>query len=121
MNKQKLLNLLLLLITTGLMLVAAEFIFRRMIFSENKAFRNLQDAGKYATQYTDDYWKLVYLFGSPHPPPKQHIRCWVGKDISIPKITFIRISKHQGIVERSCCMAIPLRCVWKEPNAFRIS
>lgn len=70
MNKPKLLNLLLLLITTGLMLVAAEYIFRRMIFSKNKAFTNLQDAGKYATQYTDDYWKLVYRFGSPHPPPK---------------------------------------------------
>jgi hypothetical protein len=51
-------------------LVGAEYLFRFLIFSENSAFKELKDPGKYANIYTDDYWKLYYLFGGGHPPPK---------------------------------------------------
>ncbi|MBP6697149.1 MAG: hypothetical protein KA175_05990 [Flavobacteriales bacterium] len=63
-------NSVLVLLSTGLSLVAAEWIFRYMVFSSAPAFKGLKDAGYYADPFNEAaYWKLYYLFGGEYGPP----------------------------------------------------
>ncbi len=70
MLKRYTLNLLLILFSSVIALVFCEFVFRAFIFSDISLLKNLKDPGKYASIYTDDYWKLYYAFDGGHPPPK---------------------------------------------------
>lgn len=81
MNKSKFINFILVLFSVVVTLVAAEFIFRSVLFGKNPRFEFLRDPSRYALYYRDgsedfyneDYWKLNYLFGrgfemnDPHP------------------------------------------------------
>ncbi|MBL4715924.1 MAG: hypothetical protein COC01_02285 [Bacteroidetes bacterium] len=57
--------------------IIAELLFRAAIFNEVNLFSSLKKAGLYAKIYPDkyqkifseEYWKLNYLFGAKHQPP----------------------------------------------------
>ena len=74
-------NFLLILVSTMLSLVAAEYIFRWMIFSKHQLFSHLKDPGLYADNPSDDYWKLYFQFDGPIKPPAnpQPLLGWGGR------------------------------------------
>jgi len=87
MKKPWIINILLLLATISIALLLAEYAFRRMVFSENKAFAFLKDPSIYSPPieyqgdyfFEEDYWKLLYEFNQQinvaHPHP---IMGWTG-------------------------------------------
>lgn len=80
-------NLLLLVISTSLTLLVVEFVFRALLFGDNKALDSLRQPAHYAPPIPDanqdflnnNFWKLNYLFTknfnlkNPHP-----LLGWVG-------------------------------------------
>jgi hypothetical protein len=67
-------NILLLLFSTTITLLAGEFVVRWAIYSDGDGFKNLKDAGNYFYVWDTDYWKMVNLLDSnsraplhPHP------------------------------------------------------
>ena len=66
----------------ALALIACEFGFRAILFSDSKAFEHLRKPGEYASwKNEDDYWKLNYRFEAKYPPPKNPHKLlgWIGK------------------------------------------
>ena len=81
MKKNFIRGVLLVLVSTLLSLVAAEYVFRWMIFSNHRLFSHLKNPGLYADNPSDDYWKLYYLFDGPIKPPAnpQSLLGWTGR------------------------------------------
>ncbi len=82
MNKKNFFNnFLLFIITVIVCLTVSEFIFRYILFHSTGKFENLRRSEFYSNQYSDDYWKLYYLFrGISRPPENPHPYLgWVGK------------------------------------------
>jgi len=81
-------NLLLLGISSLITLIAAEFGLRAILFNEIPGFEKLREPSIYACIYpdefsqifSDDYWKLYYLFGGTEKPPENphELLGWVG-------------------------------------------
>ena len=68
-------------ISLSVCLALAEFVFRKMIFSKNEAFKNLHNAALYSDYFDDvNYWKLYYLFGGEYKPPANPhpLLGWIG-------------------------------------------
>ncbi len=64
-------NTVLLVGSTALALMGAEWAYRRMLFSSSPAFAKLRDPGLYADAFNEaDHWKLYTLFGGPYRPPE---------------------------------------------------
>jgi hypothetical protein len=70
MKKSIIQNILLLTVTLVIMCVAAEYVFRKIIFNSKGTFKELKDAGKYANPLTDDYWKINNYFDTNFLPPE---------------------------------------------------
>lgn len=69
--RKRLVNVLLLVGSTTLALLAAEWVYRRMLFSTQPAFAKLRDANLYADSFNEaDHWKLYTLFGGEYRPPE---------------------------------------------------
>ncbi len=57
------------LLIIALTLIGAEFVFRALLFRDASLMKPLQKAGLYADcTSSDDYWKLLYLFGKYGEP-----------------------------------------------------
>jgi len=81
MKKSRIINILLLFVTSCIALSLGEFAFRKMVFGESKSFEFLRNPSIYSPPieyrgdhfFEEDYWKLIFLFGqqinvtNPHP------------------------------------------------------
>lgn len=83
-----LINTLLILISTGGILILSEMAFQKVIFGNWEKAEPLREAALYADIYddphevilTDEYWQLYYKFGGQFQPPEnpQTLLGWVG-------------------------------------------
>lgn len=69
MKKATIINFVLLTVTFVVMIAISEWGFRKIIFNNKGTFKELKDAGKYASPFTDDYWKLNNKFDDKFTPP----------------------------------------------------
>jgi hypothetical protein len=67
----------------ALTLVAAELVYRTLLFGETGAFERWRDPGLYADHLDDDYRKLAHRFGRLDRPPREPhpLLGWVGLSI----------------------------------------
>ncbi|MCH7535194.1 MAG: hypothetical protein IH948_05530 [Bacteroidetes bacterium] len=88
MNKNQIINLVIMMVTTIIMVFVIEYALRFALFNESKAFNFIRKAELYSAHirhddedfYNTNYWKLNYLFNkkfnvkNPHP-----LLGWIGK------------------------------------------
>lgn len=95
-------NLILLMVSAVITFAVAEVGFRTVLFSNMAGFEKLRDPSIYAKIYpdefsqifSDDYWKLYYLFdGEEKPPENPHpLLGWVG---DFDRKTLVHNQTHQ--------------------------
>lgn len=80
--RNRILNLLLLLVTLIVCLGLGEIAYRAILFGDNKKFESLRKPDLYADYFSDDdYWKLYHTFGGEFGPPDtpHALLGWVGR------------------------------------------
>ena len=70
MKKSVFVKLLVFAFSLFLSLLIAELVFRWMVFGKNPKFQHLRNPGLYASETSDDYWKLYYRLDGFYKPPK---------------------------------------------------
>ena len=70
MKKSVFVKLLVFAFSLFLSLLIAELVFRWMVFGTNLKFQHLRNPGLYASETSDDYWKLYYRLDGFYKPPK---------------------------------------------------
>ncbi len=80
-RKRRLQNLILLLFSTAITLVVAEYAYRWVLFSGGENFKGMRAPAYFCSDSEDDYWKLYYEFGGDFKPPKSPhpLLGWVGE------------------------------------------
>ena len=70
-------KLILILISVSVTLFLCEFIFRKILFSDNDAYKNLRKPGDYAdSEWDANYWKLAQIWGVTKPPKPNPLIGW---------------------------------------------
>jgi hypothetical protein len=57
-------------IAVGFCFLLGEIALRIMLFGNPESFKGLKEPGQYASVYSDEYWKLTWLWKTDSPPPK---------------------------------------------------
>ena len=87
MKKARLINILLVVFSVGIMLIIGEFTLRALIFSKSETFDFLRKPSDYAIYikdpnedlYNEDYWKLQYLLHATYKLENPHpLLGWAG-------------------------------------------
>ena len=70
-------NFLLVIISISIVIVIAEFCFRKLLFSDSKSFENLRKPGDYSNSEWDvNYWKLAQIWNITQPPKPNPVVGW---------------------------------------------
>ena len=80
-TKSRIINISLFIFVLFVGFIFSEFVFRSILFSENKAFEKLRNPGDYADpDIGENYWKLYYQFDGKNKPPKNPhpLLGWIG-------------------------------------------
>lgn len=96
-RKRRLQNLALLLFSTAITLVIAEYAYRWMLFNGGENYKSMRDPAFFCSDSEDDYWKLYYKFGGEFKPPKNPhpFLGWVGQFDRESYLHFDAIQAHQ--------------------------